>query len=85
MTEATAKMANMTPQLRKDLEGVATAQSQMSKFSPDQLAQGLEGLAASGMNAYQSMESLSVVDAFATAGAFDLGACLAPAAGLRGF
>jgi len=73
MTQAVAKMSNMTPQLRAELEGVATAQSQISRFSPDQLAQGLEGLAASGMNAQQSMASLSVVDAFATAGAFDLG------------
>lgn len=46
--------------------------SRKTSFGPDELAGGLKNLAAAGLSAEQSMASLTVVERFATAGAFGL-------------
>jgi hypothetical protein len=72
MTASLALLKNVTPEIRKEMEGVAKAISLRSTSSPTQLAQAYGELASAGFNAKESMQSLASVERFAVAGAIDL-------------
>ncbi len=72
MIKSLAIMQNVTPQLRKEMEGLALAMSTKGVTSAKDLARSYFYLASAGLDAQQSMASLAAVERFAVAGAFDM-------------
>lgn len=70
MVETIAIMGDLTQAQKDALEG--TVLGMKSKFSSEELAQGLHALAAAGLDVDQTMGSLVHVERFAVAGAMDL-------------
>ncbi len=72
MTEARAIMGKVAPDMQKEIQKTVLDLSELSKFTPTELADGMKQLAAAGLTVENSMKALPVVEKFATAGAFDL-------------
>lgn len=72
MVESVSIMSDVTPEVRRQMEGVVRAISSKSVKAPEELARSYFFLASAGLNATQSMAALPVVTKFATAGAFDM-------------
>jgi len=72
MTKSLAIMNDITPELRDEMEDVATTMSKEGVTSATELAESYFFLASAGMDAQQSMSALSAVNDFAIAGAFDM-------------
>lgn len=74
MTEGFAIMGDIDDMMKNRLQKTVRdmSASRQTRFGPDELAGGLKNLAAAGLSAEQSMQSLGVVERFATAGAFGL-------------
>lgn len=72
MTESLAIMDNVSTSMRKDMESVAVAVSNTTKFSSEEAAKGFYGLASAGLDASAAMGALPVAARFAQAGVMDL-------------
>jgi TP901 family phage tail tape measure protein len=72
MTGSLAIMENVTPTMRKQMEDLAKTISERSKTSADDLAESYFYLASAGMDAQQSISSLSQYEKFAVAGRFTM-------------
>lgn len=72
LTESFSIMGDLTPQMKKDMRDLAMEMSNTSRFGSNELANSYYYLASAGLDATQSMQALSVVEQFATAGAFGL-------------
>ena len=83
MTESLAIMENVTSEMRTQMEDLAIVLSTTQKQSAAQLAEAYFFLASAGFSAKQSMDSLAVVQTFATAGNFNLAKATRLAAGAQ--
>ena len=72
MTRSLAIIDGVTPELRSQMEDVATTMSRETVTAADDLAESYFFLASAGMDAEQSMAALGAVNQFAIAGAFDM-------------
>lgn len=72
MTKSTAIMGNVSAELRAEMEATARSISRNSVSSAKDLAEAYFFLASAGLSAEQSIATLSTVQQFAAAGAFDL-------------
>jgi TP901 family phage tail tape measure protein/lambda family phage tail tape measure protein len=72
MTQSLAIMRNVTPAMRKEMEGLAINISKDSVKSAKELGAAYFYLASAGLDAQQSLNALRAVERFATAGAFDM-------------
>jgi len=72
MTKSLAIMSDITPELRKQMEGLALEISGKGVVSAKDLGRSYFYLASAGLDAKQSMAALQTVTNFATAGAFDM-------------
>lgn len=72
LVESFSIMGDVGPGMKKDMTELAKNMTGDSKFAAHELANAYYYLASAGLDAQQSMASLSVVERFATAGAFDL-------------
>lgn len=72
MTKSLAIMKDVTPELREEMEKVATDISKKSVTSATNLAKSYFYLASAGLSAEQSIAALGAVEKFAVAGAFDM-------------
>lgn len=72
MTKSLAIMQDITPQLRREMESVATVISNQGVTSATDLAKSYFFLASAGLDARQSIAALGAVERFAVAGAFDM-------------
>ena len=72
MTKSLAIMGNVGPEMRKEMEETARGISERSATSATDLAKSYYFLASAGLDAKQSVASLSAVQKFASAGAFDM-------------
>jgi len=72
MTRSTAIMGNLSDTTVRAMRETAVAISDKGITSASELADSYFFLASAGMNAQQAMASLSTVETFATAGAFDM-------------
>ena len=72
MTKSTAIMGNISAEMRGELEKTARELSTRSVTGAAKLAEAYYFLASAGLTATQAMAALPVVEAFATAGAFDM-------------
>lgn len=72
MTKSLAIMDNVTPKMRKQMEGIALGLSKDTTSSATKVAQGYKFLASAGYDAAQSMAAIGAVNKFAIAGNFDL-------------
>jgi len=72
MTKSLSIMKGVTPEMRREMEDLASTMSMQTKTSATDLAQSYYFLASAGMDAERSMKALGAVERFATAGAFDM-------------
>lgn len=72
MTKSLAIMSDVTPALREEMEELARTLSSDGIQAPRELAESYFFLASAGKDAEQSIALLPKVQAFATAGAFDM-------------
>jgi TP901 family phage tail tape measure protein len=72
MTQSTAIMTGMTKEIKKEMSDLAREMALESSQSAKELAESYYYLASAGMDAKESMASLSTVSKFATAGRFDM-------------
>jgi len=72
MTKSTAIMVGLTGTMRTEMEALAQDLAGKGVQSATELAQSYFFLASAGLSAKQSMDSLSAVQDFATAGNFDM-------------
>ena len=72
MTQSLAIMGNVSPKIRKEMEMTAKTLASTGRQSASELAESYFFLASAGFTAEQSIASLKTVQAFATAGMFDM-------------
>lgn len=72
MTKSLAIMDGVTDGIKKDMESTARTLGREGVIPANELAKSYYYLASAGMNAQQSIKAMPVVQAFATAGAFDM-------------
>jgi TP901 family phage tail tape measure protein len=72
MTKSLAIMQGITPDLRREMEGLALSISTDGVTSATDLARSYFFLASAGLDAQQSLAALGAVEKFAVAGAFDM-------------
>lgn len=72
MTKSLAIMSDVTPQLRQEMEDLASEMAINGVVSANKLAEAYFFLASAGLDARRSMAALGAVQRFAVAGAFDM-------------
>lgn len=75
MTETFARMGEVSPEVRNQMEELAKTLSMSGQmvFNPTELAKGYEELGASGLNAQQAMAALPIMAEFAQSGLLKMG------------